>query len=578
MSRKKIRLKYKKERVLFSDVLPYELPIIMSNRNFYRLLVRYGIHTEGEDLCWNADTPKEVLSLLKLYLGKDIENPLSGKQSVSKKKTIPFVYNILHKPTKTRQLAIVHPLNQIEMVEFYEQYKSLLLYYCSRSNFSIRYPQAVASYFYYRDRLHNELLGRKSDPVEMFFSEYENLRTYFSYKEYTNIYKFYESYRYQRAEKKYSHLVKFDVQACFDSIYTHSITWAINGGPSLYKDSFVGPDLSFGEKWDRLMENMNYGETNGIVIGPEFSRLFAEVILQFVDSRVEARLKKDGYINKSAYECYRYVDDHFLFYNDEEVKKKALSYYEEELKAFKIEIKYAYFTRTIPGEAYRKGKELIESGIDALITMPVIPQEFLDLMPELESIPYVFVDTPLGGTQPLLTIAQNPYRGGYCAGKIMKLIRGSGTYACIRMFQSAYNLRERVRGFSDFFANDSGSKTFDTVCPESTEPGIYAFMDNLFKENPDITGVFVPHAEVYLVGNYIVNAGLKDKVTVIGYDLMDKNKAGIKDGNIDCVIGQRPINQGSDAVYKLYQSGILHQEIPEQIDIPIDIFFKENII
>jgi len=250
----------------------------------------------------------------------------------------------------------------------------------------------------------------------------------------------------------------------------------------------------------------------------------------------------------------------------------------EELKAFKIEIKYAYFTRTIPGEAYRKGKELIESGIDALITMPVIPQEFLDLMPELESIPYVFVDTPLGGTQPLLTIAQNPYRGGYCAGKIMKLIRGSGTYACIRMFQSAYNLRERVRGFSDFFANDSGSKTFDTVCPESTEPGIYAFMDNLFKENPDITGVFVPHAEVYLVGNYIVNAGLKDKVTVIGYDLMDKNKAGIKDGNIDCVIGQRPINQGSDAVYKLYQSGILHQEIPEQIDIPIDIFFKENII
>lgn len=37
--RKKIKLQYKKERVVFSDILPYELPIIFSNRYFYRFLV-----------------------------------------------------------------------------------------------------------------------------------------------------------------------------------------------------------------------------------------------------------------------------------------------------------------------------------------------------------------------------------------------------------------------------------------------------------------------------------------------------------------------------------------------------------
>ena len=36
--RRKIRLKYKKERVLLSDVLPYELPVIFTNRYFYRFL------------------------------------------------------------------------------------------------------------------------------------------------------------------------------------------------------------------------------------------------------------------------------------------------------------------------------------------------------------------------------------------------------------------------------------------------------------------------------------------------------------------------------------------------------------
>lgn len=41
--RKKIKLQYKKERVVFSDILPYELPIIFSNRYFYRFLVKNKI-------------------------------------------------------------------------------------------------------------------------------------------------------------------------------------------------------------------------------------------------------------------------------------------------------------------------------------------------------------------------------------------------------------------------------------------------------------------------------------------------------------------------------------------------------
>ena len=46
------------------------------------------------------------------------------------------------------------------------------------------------------------------------------------------------------------------------------------------------------------MQEMNYNETNGIVIGPEFSRIFAEVILQQIDTSVERELLKLGYIHK----------------------------------------------------------------------------------------------------------------------------------------------------------------------------------------------------------------------------------------------------------------------------------------
>ena len=42
----------------------------------------------------------------------------------------------------------------------------------------MRKPQKVASYFFYKDRLHHILLGRKTDKMEMYFKGYENLKTF----------------------------------------------------------------------------------------------------------------------------------------------------------------------------------------------------------------------------------------------------------------------------------------------------------------------------------------------------------------------------------------------------------------
>lgn len=347
IKRKKIRLRYKKERVVFSDVLPYELPLIFSNRYFYRFLVRNGIwieiSKEGQDtLHWNKTEDKGILGLLAIIFCRKISE-FEGKDSlllnVHDLKRIPFVYSIQHKPLKHRFLSLIHPANQIKVVDLYNRYKDAIIYLCSKSNFSIRYPSKVACYFYYKDRLHHVLMGKKTDKMEMYFNEYENLKTFFSYKRYTNIYKFYEDYRYQRAEKKFSRLLKMDVQNCFDSIYTHSIAWAINGGVDIYKDTFEGKcDGSVGVLWDKMMQEMNYNETNGIVIGPECSRIFAEVIMQYVDQMVEQQLLIKGYRNKVDYECYRYVDDYFFFYNSEAVKVDAEQLFQMYLKEFKLSL------------------------------------------------------------------------------------------------------------------------------------------------------------------------------------------------------------------------------------------------
>lgn len=341
MRRKKIRLRYKKERVVLSDVLPYELPFIFTNRYFYRFLVKNEVFI-GEDmrLHWKDGVHKGALAILAL-ISQNNGKQLKDKTDIDIQNrliTISFNYSIKHKETNNRRLSIIHPLNQIQIVDFYNRYKNPILYMCGKSHFSIRYPNKVACYFYYKDRLHNVLLGKKSDKLEIYFSEYENMKTFFSYRQYANIYKFYEDYRYQRAEKKYQHLLKFDIQGCFDNIYTHSIAWAMNGGVNIYKDHFEGKDDSFASKWDKIMQQLNYNETNGIVIGPEFSRIFAEVIMQHIDLRAESELLASNYKNKVDYECYRYVDDFFFFYNNIEVKEQALRVFDKLLREYKMTI------------------------------------------------------------------------------------------------------------------------------------------------------------------------------------------------------------------------------------------------
>lgn len=98
MKRKKIRLRYKKERVVFSDVLPYELPITFTNRFFYRFLVKNGVEyvinplkSKDNKLRWNEKTSDGVRQILAILFGKNF-NDLNGinEITVSNYDSIPF--------------------------------------------------------------------------------------------------------------------------------------------------------------------------------------------------------------------------------------------------------------------------------------------------------------------------------------------------------------------------------------------------------------------------------------------------------------------------------------------------------
>lgn len=343
---KKYPIKYKKERVVLSDVLPYEIPVIYSNRYFYKFLTEYKVKIDSKKLTvsWenkkNDEVPDEVI---KLFFGiKDISNQVGTFYKNEKSyalKTIPFIFKIAHKENDYRELSIIHPLNQLHLVEFYDEFKETIKYYSSISEYSIRRPHKTAKYKFKNDYIYKMLKAEnvEHDKIEIASLEYENLKTFFTYKQYSNINKFFESYQYQRSEKKYNKMYKLDVSKCFDSIYTHSIVWALHN-KEIVKDNIRTSNGTFAGLFDKFMQNINYGVTNGILIGSEFARIFAELLLQQIDKSVLDELLHKNCFHKKNYEIYRYVDDYFIFYDEETIKDTIVDLYKHNLKKYNLHI------------------------------------------------------------------------------------------------------------------------------------------------------------------------------------------------------------------------------------------------
>ena len=325
---KVIKIKLKKERVVLSDILPYETPITFSNRFFYDFLIENEVYFDGEILRWKKGGP-EVDAVIFLVFGIDKNNRGSIKIKGLYKEfqghklaiTIPFHYGISHKENSFRMLSVMHPRNQVQAINFYDKYKEIILYFSQISSFSLRAPFGVAKTKFFDDErktgsvIIGGNLGKDDD------KRYKNLKSFFSYRDISNIHQFFESRIYHSCEQKYNNMAQLDISKCFDSIYTHSVAWAAFGKSTIKNkiatDGNSCIDASFPGDFDRLMQRQNYNETNGILIGPELSRIFSEIILQRIDFNIEANLRSRGILNGREYQAFRYVDDYFIFFNDE---------------------------------------------------------------------------------------------------------------------------------------------------------------------------------------------------------------------------------------------------------------------
>lgn len=236
-------------------------------------------------------------------------------------------------------MAIIHPASQLKFVDFYKKYGKLICHFCNESAFSIRAPYKVASTFFYKNSWENISEFKRGNVSTLKTDEVaKHSSSYFAYRGHDRLFKFYNSRDFLNIEKDYGIFLSLDVSKCFDSIYTHSIGWATKSKENAKENLRI--TSTFGQIFDSLMQQANYNETNGILIGPEVSRIFSEIIFQRIDSTVEQRLTKlnPPAHNKKDYTIRRYVDDIFIFAKTNEHARLIADIYTEELNNYNLHV------------------------------------------------------------------------------------------------------------------------------------------------------------------------------------------------------------------------------------------------
>ncbi len=119
--------------------------------------------------------------------------------------------------------------------------------------------------------------------------------------------------------------IRLDIASFFDSIYTHSVPWAIHTKATAKQNK---KDELYGNVLDSCLQAMNYSQTNGVLVGNAVSRIISEIILCTVDESINKRLPNIIY--------KRYVDDYYIYAKDSSEISNILAVFRQELAKYEL--------------------------------------------------------------------------------------------------------------------------------------------------------------------------------------------------------------------------------------------------
>ncbi len=286
---------------LLTDIMPVEVSELFSFGKFYEFLL-----TKQSIL-------DEIIDEMRQLKAKNSDIPFT--EQWGNWATTPLKFGILKGTQATRELNLVQPLAAMNIFFFIECYqKEILDILEENSCFSIRYHRKNSNLYYKQKNKrithYFEKLSKKIDRGIL-----QQTGAYFKIHKFNSVSSFTNSRLWRQCNFKYRNFAKVDYKSCFDSIYTHTYKWCIEKDTI---DSKAAKNTNTYIVIDRILQNINGRSSNGLIVGPEFSRMIAEILLQHIDVEVKRQLTQSELLVGQDYRIFRYVDDIYIFSNSQE--------------------------------------------------------------------------------------------------------------------------------------------------------------------------------------------------------------------------------------------------------------------
>ncbi len=177
-------------------------------------------------------------------------------------------------------------------------------------------------------------------------------------------------------------------------------------------------------------------------------------------------------------------------------------------------------------------------------------------------------------------VATDNYHGGQLAAQEMgKRLQGKGNVILLRYSPGSESTENRERGFLDGIKQDFPEihlLSGDQYAGVSEQSSLDKSQQLLLRFRNDVNGIFAVN-ETSAVGmlRALEEAGLAGKVVYIGFDSSDRMVQAMKDGKIQALVLQDPVNMGYLAV-KTMAAHLSGKNVEKKISTGETVATREN--
>jgi Transcriptional regulators len=255
-----------------------------------------------------------------------------------------------------------------------------------------------------------------------------------------------------------------------------------------------------------------------------------------------------------------------------------------ELSDFKVNIKLYYYSQYSIESFCHVMESILEMLPDGVLLAPSLKSVTFDFTCKMEKagIPYVFVDSHIEGTKCLAYYGQHSYQSGQLVAKLLFSQNPSVSEIAIFSFyhagqKPANQNALRMSGFTSYISEkNENCKLYHSTLEDGEPEQNTLEMHRLFSQHPGIGGAVIFSSRSYVVAEFLEEHQM-NHISLIGYDLLERNVNYLKRNTISYLIAQRPEEQAYRGIKALSDHLLFRKQINRINYVPIDILTQENI-